>query len=96
MTTPASGLTPRKSVADWSKVERKRDVISGTVMVLVEGTGSRGAGVAAPDATRLVGWVDAGVGVGGGTRTSTVYDGIEEEEVSLRGAARMAVWSTSS
>jgi hypothetical protein len=72
MTTPASGLTPRKSVADWSKVERKSEVISGTVMVLVEGMGSRGAGVAAPEATRLVGCVEMGVGAGGGMRTSTV------------------------
>jgi hypothetical protein len=73
MTTPASGLTPRKSVADWSRVERKSEVISGTVMVFVEGMGSRGAGVAAPEATRLlVGWVEVGVGVGGGMRTSTV------------------------
>ncbi len=62
--------------------------------VLVEGVGSRaaGLGVAAPDGAAER---EAGVGVlGGGRRMSTVYAGILEE--GSKGAVRMAVWSTSS
>ena len=75
-------------------MERKREVTSGTVRVLVEGRGSvrAGLGVAVPDAAAERG---AGVGaLGGGTRMSTVYAGVFES--GMRGAVRMEVWSTSS
>jgi len=92
--TQVFGFVPKKSVADWRRVERKREVTSGTVIVLVDGTGSNiaGLGVAAPELAA----VDRpdGAGVGGGRRTLTVYDGILDED--NNGAVRMAVWSTSS
>ena len=69
-------------------------VTSGTVSVLVDGTGSSraGLGVAAPDAAAERG---AGVaGLGGGSRMSTVYEGVSED--GINGAVRIAVWSTSS
>jgi hypothetical protein len=88
------GLVPRKSVAEVRRVERKLAVTSGTVRVLVEGTGSlaAGLGVAVPEAA-----ADRGAGVadlGGGTRMSTVYEGVSES--ASNGAVKMAVWSTSS
>lgn len=81
-------------MADWNKVDRKSEVTSGTVNVLVEGTGSEaaGLGVAVPEAAADL---MPGVGaLGGGTRMSTVYAGVLES--ASRGAVKMAVWSTSS
>jgi hypothetical protein len=81
-------------VADARRVERKSEVTSGTVSVLVEGIGSKtaGFGVAVPDGAAER---EAGVGcLGGGRRMSTVYEGVLDEARS--GAVRMAVWSTSS
>jgi hypothetical protein len=69
-------------------------VTSGTVRVWVDGVGSRadGLGVAVPDAAADRG---AGVGaLGGGTRISTVYEGVSES--ASKGAVKIAVWSTSS
>ena len=68
--TQAAGLTPRKSVAELSRVERNSVVTSEAVSVLVDGTGSWGYGVAAPEAAADR---EEGVGAfGGGTRMSTV------------------------
>jgi hypothetical protein len=94
--THAVGFTPRKSFAEMNSVERNRVVTSGTVRVLVEGTGSgAGTGVAVPEAAAER---DAGVavleGTGAGMRMSTVYAGVSD--VGIKGAVRMAVWSTSS
>jgi hypothetical protein len=54
-----------------------------------------GLGVAVPEgaADRLAG-VEALVLAGGGSRISTVYEGVLES--GTRGAVRIAVWSTSS
>ncbi len=49
----------------------------------------------APDAAREI-EDGAGVGEGAGMSTSTVYEGISDEAAELSGAARIAVWSTSS
>lgn len=67
--TQAVGLTPRKSVAEVRRVERNSEVTSEAVRVLVDGTGSCGAGVAAPEAAADRG---AEAALGGGTRMSTV------------------------
>lgn len=83
------GVKPRKSVADERRVERKSEVTSGTLSVLLEGMGSKaaGLGVAVPDGAAER---EAGVGcLGGGRRMSTVYEGVLED--AIRGAVRIAV-----
>ena len=70
-TTHDLGVTPRKFVAEERRVDKNSEVTWGTVSVLVEGIGSKaaGLGVAVPD-----GAVDREAGVvclGGGIRMST-------------------------
>ena len=70
------GVTPRKSVADTRRVDKNKVVTSDTVRVLVDGIGSKaaGLGVAVPDGAADL---EAGVAcLGGGRRISTVYAGV--------------------
>lgn len=69
-------------------------VTSGTVIVFLAGSGSLIAGVAAPEGATDPGRVEGALGAGGETKMSTVYAGVSE--LVSRGAAKTAVWSTSS